>query len=411
MCSLPQPIFVNNYKYDGHFDYLTSAESVNVIDDRKILFDGCNLESYAGVTDLVYTDLDGSLDFTNTAASGLLVSNFPHVTDIFDGACTDVGNCLAYCPEICARTFSFKVEQFGTEDWKLQITNVDTNAVMEVPGTIRYRNDIWVNDAYSGRRFSASIPAGNYTAQFLDENDQPAWPQYVEEQWQKEPDCPSGYAVPGDVTLVPPSVDASFCNQLVRDTGADSSDPFLHTFGDRYGTTKTGPGMGRNASDAVVVTEGRTYHWMGIGQDIDSRCLEPAGGGWYEFAAWMKVTAKGAQPQPVQDLDPNGEWWRNWSPIMTFNGRKYRDQETKEFAYTWEDRDRAVMTRPYQTEGWNLVHGIAKLPESFRVFFEIERAPDRKLSSLFWFVSLPLQLRLSYRPLPCLYFQRHGLHR
>lgn len=39
-------------------------------------------------------------------------------------------------------------------------------------------------------------------------------------------------------------------------------------------------------------------------------------------------------------------------------------------------RDLAYLARPYKTDGWNLVHGIFRMPYSFRVFFEIDRAPD-----------------------------------
>jgi hypothetical protein len=42
----------------------------------------------------------------------------------------------------------------------------------------------------------------------------------------------------------------------------------------------------------------------------------------------------------------------------------------------WEDHDKAVLARPYDPSAFNLVHGIFRLPHSFRVFFEIERGPD-----------------------------------
>lgn len=40
------------------------------------------------------------------------------------------------------------------------------------------------------------------------------------------------------------------------------------------------------------------------------------------------------------------------------SGRQYRDENTKEHQYTWESRDQAYMTRPYNNEDWNHVHGI-----------------------------------------------------
>ena len=88
--------------------------------------DGCRVASDVGVTDLVFTDLDGSFKPAGSdATGGSLVSDYSHVTDIFEnGTCSSVGNCLAYCPGLCLRTLSYKVEQFGTENWTLRVSYV-----------------------------------------------------------------------------------------------------------------------------------------------------------------------------------------------------------------------------------------------------------------------------------------------
>ena len=36
------------------------------------------------------------------------------------------------------------------------------------------------------------------------------------------------------------------------------------------------------------------------------------------------------------------------------------------------------MTRPYKTEGWNMLHGIIRLEDTSRTFFEVERSPDNQ---------------------------------
>lgn len=80
---------------------------------------------------------------------------------------------------------------------------------------------------------------------------------------------------------------------------------------------------------------------------------------------------------PATVVDPNREWYKNLSPILTINAREYRDASTKQFTFTTEDYDKAWLARPYKPDGWNLVHGLFRLPEnSPRVFWEIERAPD-----------------------------------
>ena len=105
---------------------------------------------------------------------------------------------------------------------------------MDVPGIIRTINEAYFSEAYAGRRFAASLPAGSYTAEFLDENDNPVWPQYVEEYWQKVPDC-TGYAEKEMVTIVPPDVEDGYCDELVRNGGQDGTltlvEPWEHTMG------------------------------------------------------------------------------------------------------------------------------------------------------------------------------------
>ena len=101
-------------------------------------------------------------------------------------------------------------------------------------------------------------------------------------------------------------------------------------------------------------------------------------GEYYEFSAMMKITAKKDSGAIIQTIDTDTDWWRNKSPIVTLNSRWYRDESTKEHIYTTENRDKAQLTRPYDPAGWNLLHGIFRLPSSLRTFFEIERSPDHQ---------------------------------
>lgn len=108
---------------DKHFDYISSAQKVKITDSRGIILDGCQLSDEIGVKNLVITSVDGSLDPTGNATTGSLVHDYDHVKQILGvGACSSLGKCLAFCPNICLRTFSFKVEQFGTENWKLRVS-------------------------------------------------------------------------------------------------------------------------------------------------------------------------------------------------------------------------------------------------------------------------------------------------
>jgi hypothetical protein len=120
---LSQAIAISSDVRDKHFDYISSAQKVKIADSRGIILDGCQLSDEIGVKNLVITSVDGSLDPTGNATSGSLVHDYDHVKQILGvGACSSLGKCLAFCPNTCLRTFSFKVEQFGTENWKLRVS-------------------------------------------------------------------------------------------------------------------------------------------------------------------------------------------------------------------------------------------------------------------------------------------------
>ncbi len=299
----------------GHWDFLSSAENVNVQDSRGVFLDGCrnlryNSRSSYG-TDLVITDSDGSLDPDGIAQFGALVHDNNHVTDILGDACSPTAKCLAYCKDVCLRTFSLQVEQFGTENWKLELTG--NGNTMQIPGTIYAKNEGHAQDDDRGRTFSASIPSGTYTAKFIDEGGNHAWPQYVEETWQKTPEC-SGHAVKEDLTVLKPNITADDCLELVRNGQVDSTttDPWFHTFSDKgYSVSFRAlhymchlhfifdsdlihitlilssqivvePGMGANGTNAIRSIN-RNDKYSGVGQDLDSRCVELMKGELYEF--------------------------------------------------------------------------------------------------------------------------------
>lgn len=88
--------------------------------------DGCKASSVYGIDDIVITDVDGSLNPSGDSEGtpGAFVSSFPHMTEIFGDTCVEFeGNCMSYCPNVCLRTVTFGVEQFGTENVRLVVTS------------------------------------------------------------------------------------------------------------------------------------------------------------------------------------------------------------------------------------------------------------------------------------------------
>ena len=203
---------------------------------------------------------------------------------------------------------------------------------MDVPGTIYTIDNAYFKDSYAGRRFSASLPAGQYTAEFINQDGAHVWPQYVEETWNKPPDC-TGFATIDSITLLKPAINEQQCADLIR-TGGIGGDisttlPWISTMGSpRDLVVRTGLGVdGTNA----IGTVNREMHWTGLGQDIDSRCLDLMKGQFYEFSAYMKVTVKNNPSIPIGTINPNRERWQNLSPVVTMNLRNYRNISDREF--------------------------------------------------------------------------------
>ncbi len=376
-CPQTEPIGLStDTHYAAHFDYKTSFENVTVDDGRDIILDGCRASSY-GYPDVVITDIDGSLDPDESASSGALVSDQPYMTGFFGDSCKSTAGCMAYCAGVCLGMVTFFTERFGTENYKLRVTDIASGVSVDIPGNARTYDERWNTYAYDGQRtFSASLPAGTYTAKFVDESDNLVWPEYASEQWAQAADCDGGASV-GDITLIKPPVDtATECVDMIRNgDSVNRTDvtPWLHTkwYGDTVNVLK--PGEGKDGGNAIAMD--RVHYWTGIAQNLNSICADAGEGQFYEFNAWLKMTDADGNPSTV--IDPNREWWRNQSPILTMNEGRYRDSSTKEYLYTAEHRDLAAIVRPYDNNGWGRVHGIFKMmPESPRLWVELERAPD-----------------------------------
>ena len=373
-CKSTQPITMRSRtNYGGHFDYMTSFSGVTVDDGRGMIINGCDADT-KGFPDVVINDIDGSLDPDNAASSGALVSDKPYMTGLFD--CKSVEGCMSYCTGVCLRMFSIFTERFGTENYKLRVTDTATGLVVDIPGNARSYSERWNTYAYDGQRvFSASLPAGTYTAEFVDESGSRVWPIYTEEQWEQEPDCGGGVAL-GDVTWLKPTIDVvAECAELVRNGASANrteSIPYIHTKWYDDKTLEVKPGEGRNGGNPIYMYN-RRHHWTGIGQNLMSLCTEALEGRFFEFSAWMKMTD--LDGNPATNIDPNIGY--NSGTMMTMNERKYRNEATKDYLYNSERRDLAQLVRPYKPDEWNLVHGIFKMPPTLaRLWFELERAPD-----------------------------------
>jgi hypothetical protein len=120
-----QPISISPDLRDNQFDYMSSAKNVRISDSRGVIMDGCDATASYGMKDIVITDMDGSFDPSRNGTNGSIIHDYEHVKGILGvGACSSIGKCLAFCPNACLRKFLLKVEQFGTENWKLRVSAI-----------------------------------------------------------------------------------------------------------------------------------------------------------------------------------------------------------------------------------------------------------------------------------------------
>lgn len=148
-----------------------------------------------------------------------------------------------------------------------------------------------------------------------------------------------------------------------------SSEPWVHT----DPGVEIGSGLGVNGSDAII-TINRGGTWTGLGQNIDSRCVDALKDQYVEFSAWIRLTNKDGSP--ATNINPNTDWWRRSSPQLVLHAQYYRDESTKESMYNQEWNARARIASPYNSNGFNLIHGIFRLPSTSHLQIEIDSAPS-----------------------------------
>lgn len=96
-------------------------------------------------------------------------------------------------------------------------------------------------------------------------------------------------------------------------------------------------------------------------------------GRFVEFSAWISLNNNGTE---ATNIDPDSPWYYRQYPQLSLHSRHHRDMSTKEYVYREETNDVVHLARPYKSDGWNLIHGIFRLPSTFHLFVEVDGAPE-----------------------------------
>ena len=239
----------------------------------------------------------------------------------------------------------------------------------------------WTNRRY----FAPTLPAGSYTAVFVDENGNEVWPTFSEETY--EDILCDDVIKEGSVSVTVPPVDASQCTQLIRNGDAEEGPIDEHPHWMHRGSgIRTIPGAGVAGSNAFADISQLNPVTDAIVQFLDVRCLQLYPGREYEIHAWVRL--EDPTTGDPQHCDPNNN--EESCPIV---GIKSGYNVREPVATTVVSYHKSI-----RHNGFQLVHGVVSVGPDMTgaesVMFYVERTRT-DLSMLVDNVSMRLL------PVPC----------
>ena len=275
------PVHFEGDTRTGQFDAFTSIQGIT-LDNTSETFDMCSAQGN-DVDDIYVTDLDGGLRPGNAKTKHVTSTIFGHTSLTLDLLNTsncqeDSLRCWTYCPNICVRTVQLQIDPAGTERYTVKACKVsDSSACISASG-FRWA-DSFDALSYDPRVFTLQLPAGNaFTVKVLNGSGAEVFPRFVRVM---EIDSPCGPSV-GKVSLVVPKLDASTCQQLVRNGSLQRGDGlfWLHRFG----------GLAVEGSQAnTVLTTIETSPLTTVVQYLDVRCFRDNVDEYFEIEAEIKL--------------------------------------------------------------------------------------------------------------------------
>jgi hypothetical protein len=278
------------------FDLYTTFAGINVEDPFSII-DFCDAKG-AGVVDVYYTDLDGSLrpsSIPKRSPSSLLSNNLGMLNFVDSTKCTaNKARCYRYCEQTCFGSVRFEIDPANTEDYTLKVCkNGDRTSCIEVPGYQEPPLDSY-DLSYDHRFFVAHLPTGEYDAVVLDSHGAETWPEFVSVHYE-DALCPTSFSE-GDINLIAPPLvpKSSECNQLIRNGDIENSDTSPTFWLHRLGGLQLVPGAGVGRSNALAGIDRTVF--TTLVQYIDTRCLKRQKGSLYELSADIKLESANGDP-------------------------------------------------------------------------------------------------------------------
>jgi len=384
---------------DGHFDAYSYFEDLHfppgTASATKISL--CKNEEVSGLKDVIFEDWTGDLNPDETATGqGAVVSRNGTMDAFIDGCVEMEGSCALYCPGGCYRGINFATSQAVEYlDWKIEaILNTDPTKRMGFEGyfdnqtrldfddcevnmvgekfNCKLKEDHYNNYIFQRRRyFTATLPKGDYTLQFVDGQGNVGWPVFIEMQWEDNSTCPE--AINDEtITLNIPTPSEQECEQIIKNNGGEENfvNHWMHAGGD---VQIVSPGYNSNHAIASVT---RTGAWQGPGQYVDTRCFEV--GDYYEVTARVRLESE-ANPGTFINCNPYQKHYMHPEvcPRISFRMREILGNEIGDEVITTFVSPVAETVGPYNANEWNYMYGLIKITEHIAnqdtIFMFVER--------------------------------------
>ena len=277
-------------------------------------------------------------------------------------------HCYSYCENTCLRTMTVRVDPGISDQNTLKICKEDDPQSRCETYKSWYNHD--TQDRF--RLFSPALPAGKYSAEFLDDSGQVIWPRGVNITYEVDM-CDGNGLSEGDVEFDVLKVDPAQCESLIvnGDAEASDTDPAPWVYERNMGIeVLTGQGIDGSNAFADVRTES---HDDGLTQHLDTRCLAANKGREYQITAHVKLIDGNGQ---AVYCDPS--IMHSWGcPRIILHWGLYRKEGEK-----WR-RDREIeagitRARNVNKDGYQLVSGTVVINEELATASNVRMFIERR---------------------------------
>lgn len=385
-CAVPAVFWADDEARYMSWDYWTSLDNVKVegVEANQIA-NFCRAVA-VGIMDSYINDKDNGFGEALGISSG--VSTIMTYTDSYKKMqafveptlCHDhVENCFSYCENTCLRTVTVRVDPALAETTKLKVCMKNDLQNRCESYDSWYNNNDWA-DRF--RIFNPALPAGSYTAEFIDVNGDAVWPRGVNITYEVET-CNGAGLQDGGVEFVEPPLGTSECESLIINGGAEdsSTDPWPWVFERNMGIEiMAGAGRKHNGNAGNAFGDMKTEsHDDGLTQHLDPRCFAQNKGRQYEVRAYVKLIDGNGQHVIC---DPSVTRSYHCPRIMLHYGLFRR--ESDDFRWRRDAEIEAGITRSSHVndDGYQLVTGIVTVDERLADASNVRLFVERRSNNL-----------------------------